>query len=232
MGVGYCSFEDKNIVRSVNNVNADSVGNVIISTVTNATNATKASQNASGYALANTIVKSIAISGRTITVTKIDGTSYTLTTQDTNTTYTKLSQFTNDVGFITSTGSCAHATTADRATNANNLGGYLASKYVRSVNGVGADKNGNVAISDINEIGNGYIRFTSGLQICFREVQMDNLNISFPKPFSKLPAIVFSGTDNTYSWGSKNRSTTGFTLLCSDSHWENCCFYIAIGYWK
>lgn len=68
---------------------------------TSATSATKASQNASGYALDNTIVKAITIKGRTITVTKLDGTSYALTTQDTNTTYSKVSQFTNDVGFIT-----------------------------------------------------------------------------------------------------------------------------------
>lgn len=52
---------------------------------TNASSATKASQNASGYTIADTIVKAISISGRTITVTKLDGKTYTLTTQDTNT---------------------------------------------------------------------------------------------------------------------------------------------------
>ena len=71
---------------------------------TNAGSATKASRNASGYALADTIVKAIAINGRTITVTKLDGQTYTLTTQDTNTTYSKLSQFTNDSGYITTNG--------------------------------------------------------------------------------------------------------------------------------
>lgn len=64
--------------------------------------ATKASQNASGLNLDNTIVKNISISGRTITVTKLDNTKYTLTTQDTNTTYSRLSQFQNDCGYITS----------------------------------------------------------------------------------------------------------------------------------
>lgn len=53
-----------------------------------ASSATKASQNGAGHSLADTIVKAIAINGRTITVTKIDGKSYTLTTQDTNTVYT------------------------------------------------------------------------------------------------------------------------------------------------
>lgn len=68
---------------------------------TNSASATKASQNASGHALADTIVKAIAINGRTITVTKLDGKTYTLTTQDTNTTYSKVSQFINDSGYIT-----------------------------------------------------------------------------------------------------------------------------------
>lgn len=107
---GKLSWGNKNIVRSVNSVNADDNGNVSITTVnhatsadsaTSATSATKASQNASGHLLADTIVKSISIKGKTITVTKIDGTSYTLTTQDTTTAYTKLSQFANDVGYIT-----------------------------------------------------------------------------------------------------------------------------------
>ena len=107
---GKLSWGNKNIVRSVNSVNADDNGNVIITTVNHAisadsaTSATKASQNASGHLLADTIVKSISIDGRTITVTKIDGTSYTLTTQDTTAVYTKLSQFVNDMGYITADG--------------------------------------------------------------------------------------------------------------------------------
>lgn len=68
---------------------------------TSAGSATTANQNASGYALANTIVKAIAINGRTITVTNLDGTTYALTTQDTNTTYSYVSQFINDSGYIT-----------------------------------------------------------------------------------------------------------------------------------
>lgn len=107
---GKLTWGNKNIVRSVNSVNADDNGNVIITSVDHAisadsaTSATSASQNASGHLLADTIVKSISIDGRTITVTKIDGTSYTLTTQDTSTVYTKLSQFVNDMGYITTDG--------------------------------------------------------------------------------------------------------------------------------
>lgn len=68
---------------------------------TSSASATKASQNASGNSLVDTIVKAISINGKTITVTKLDGKTYTLTTQDTNTTYSKVSQFTNDSGYIT-----------------------------------------------------------------------------------------------------------------------------------
>lgn len=68
---------------------------------TNSAFATKASQNASGHALADTIVKAIAINGRTIIVTNLNGMTYTLTTQDTNTTYSHVSQFINDSGYIT-----------------------------------------------------------------------------------------------------------------------------------
>lgn len=63
--------------------------------------ATKASQNASGNSLVDTIVKAISINGQTITVTNLDGRAYTLTTQDTNTTYSAVSQFINDSGYIT-----------------------------------------------------------------------------------------------------------------------------------
>lgn len=47
-----------------------------------------------------TCIKSLSVKGRTITYTRGDGTTGTITTQDTNTTYSKLSQFTNDSGYI------------------------------------------------------------------------------------------------------------------------------------
>ena len=51
----------------------------------NAATATKATGNANGKELTNTIIKGLSISGKTITYTQIDGTTGTLTTQDTNT---------------------------------------------------------------------------------------------------------------------------------------------------
>ena len=66
--------------------------------------ATKATYNANGKELVNSIIKGLSISGRTITYTKLDGSTGTLTTQDTTYTIpTKTSQLTNDSGYITST---------------------------------------------------------------------------------------------------------------------------------
>lgn len=96
---------DTNTIGSQHVASADSAANANHATSANsAATATKASQNAAGHSLDDTIVKAISISGRTITVTKLDGKTYTLTTQDTNTTYSKVSQFQNDSGFITTNG--------------------------------------------------------------------------------------------------------------------------------
>lgn len=109
MAVTPHAVAQQNFIKSINGTKPDTSGNVSITrvdsaasadTAKSATKATQASQNASGNSLDNTIVKAISISGRTITVTKLDNSTYTLTTQDTNTTYSKVSQFTNDSGYI------------------------------------------------------------------------------------------------------------------------------------
>ena len=66
-----------------------------------ADSATKATQDSAGQQINSTYIKSLSVNGRTITYTKGNGTTGTITTQDTNTTYSKLSQFTNDSGYIT-----------------------------------------------------------------------------------------------------------------------------------
>lgn len=103
----------QNYVKSVNGVRADAHGNVSITRVNSAASAdsaTKAAQDATGQQINTTYIKSLSINGRTITYTKGNGATGTITTQDT--TYSKLSQFWNDVGYITSAGSCAYATKA------------------------------------------------------------------------------------------------------------------------
>lgn len=115
----------QNYAKSINGVNPDTSGNVSITRVdsaasadtaksaTKATNAdkathastadsaTKATQDSAGQQINSTYIKSLSVNGRTITYTKGNDSTGTITTQDTNTTYSKLSQFTNDSGYIT-----------------------------------------------------------------------------------------------------------------------------------
>jgi hypothetical protein len=83
---------------------------------TNATNATKATQDSAGQNIDTTYVKSVTASGRTVTVTKGNGTTSTFTTQDT--TYENMS------GATTSAAGKAGLVPAP-ATGANN-------RYLRS----------------------------------------------------------------------------------------------------
>ena len=94
----------QNYAKSINGVKPDTSGNVSITHVDSAASAdsaTKATQDSTGQQINTTYIKSLSVNGRTITYTKGDGSTGTITTQDTNTTYSKVSQFTNDSGYIT-----------------------------------------------------------------------------------------------------------------------------------
>lgn len=96
----------QNYAKSINGVKPDTSGNVSITRVDSAASAdtaksaTKATQDSAGQQINTTYIKSLSVNGRTITYTKGDDTQGTITTQDTNTTYSKVSQFTNDSGYI------------------------------------------------------------------------------------------------------------------------------------
>ena len=96
----------QNYAKSINGVKPDTSGNVSITRVNSAASAdtaksaTKATQDSAGQQINSTYIKSLSVNGRTITYTKGNGSTGTITTQDTNTTYSKLSQFTNDSGYI------------------------------------------------------------------------------------------------------------------------------------
>lgn len=124
MAVTPHAVAQQNFTKSINGIKPDTSGNVSITRVdsaasadtaksaTKATNAdkathastadsaTKATQDSAGQQINTTYIKSLSVNGRTITYTKGNGTTGTITTQDTNTTYSKLSQFTNDSGYI------------------------------------------------------------------------------------------------------------------------------------
>ena len=125
MAVTPHAVAQQNFIKSINGTKPDTSGNVSITRVdsaasadtaksaTKATNAdkathastadsaTKATQDSAGQQINTTYIKSLSVNGRTITYTKGNGSTGTITTQDTNTTYLKLSQFTNDSGYIT-----------------------------------------------------------------------------------------------------------------------------------
>lgn len=124
MAVTPHAVAQQNFIKSINDTKPDASGNVSITRVdsaasadtaksaTKATNAdkathastadsaTKATQDGSGQQINATYIKALSVNGRTITYTRGDGTTGTITTQDTNTTYSKVSQFTNDSGYI------------------------------------------------------------------------------------------------------------------------------------
>lgn len=79
----------KGIVQLSDNITADA------SSITKAV-----TPHAVAQQINTTCIKSLSVNGRTITYTRGDGTTGTITTQDTNTTYSKVSQFTNDSGYI------------------------------------------------------------------------------------------------------------------------------------
>lgn len=106
MAVTPHAVAQQNFIKSINGTKPDTSGNVSITRVDStasadtAKSATKATQDGAGQQINSTYIKSLSVNGRTITYTKGDGSTGTITTQDTNTTYSKLSQFTNDSGYI------------------------------------------------------------------------------------------------------------------------------------
>lgn len=64
-----------------------------------ANSATKATQDSAGQQINTTYIKGLSVSGRTVTYTRGDGTTGTITTQDTNTTYNALTNNEIDAAF-------------------------------------------------------------------------------------------------------------------------------------
>lgn len=90
----------------------------------------------------------------------------------------------------------------------------------------------------IEEIGEGYIRYSDGTQICYNRVITPTTganSITFPKPFIEIPSVcgTFEGgasTQNYYSFIIKGSlTTTGFQIKGFKHEY---CDYIAIGKWK
>lgn len=171
-----------------------------------ATSSIKATQDSAGQQINKTYIKELSVSGRTITYKRGDNTTGTITTQDTNTTYSKLSQFTNDTGFITSSGSCNYATTAGSAGNG------------------------------VDSCGEGLIRFKNGIQMCWGSGNNSDTStsivVNFTRTFSSTP-VIFSQCYNSalYNCWVSDKNSNRFTLnfdVASTVAYD----WFAIGTWK
>ena len=84
----------------------------------NASTATKATQDSAGQQINTTYIKGLSVSGKTITYTKGDGTTGTITTQDTNTTYSTGTASTSGLTKLyTGTGTATDGTMTQAAIN-------------------------------------------------------------------------------------------------------------------
>lgn len=91
----------------------------------------------------------------------------------------------------------------------------------------------NKEVERVNAIGSGYIRYESGLQICYgvELANSDGTLATFPMPFISTPTIAISNAiANQHCWIS-NPSTTSVTLKNGGSTAYNV-YYIAVGAWK
>ena len=73
--------------RWVHLIDSQSIGSQSVKYAASAGSATRATQDSSGQQINTTYIKSLSVSGRTITYTRGNGSTGSITTQDTNTTY-------------------------------------------------------------------------------------------------------------------------------------------------
>lgn len=102
-------------------------------------------------------------------------------------------------------------------------------------------------VTGINIVSNNYVKFNSGLLICYGSVGTyvdsgpQTFNLTFPYPFIKSPIIVVTPViePNKYNLykllvNIDNYSNTGFSCIIGSfgEGYINGSFYIAIGKWK
>ena len=109
--------------------------------------ATKATQDSAGQQINTTYIKGLSVSGRTITYTKGNGTTGTITTQDTNTTYSTGTSTTSGLTKLyTGTGTATDGTMTQAAINTA-LSGKAASSHTHNYAGSSsAGGNANAAV--------------------------------------------------------------------------------------
>jgi len=106
--------------------------------VGNADTATTATNNASGNELSNDIIKGLSVSGKVITYTKLDGSTGTITTQDTNTTYNVATTSANGLMSSTDKTKLDGLSNYTLPTASSTLGGVKTTSTVTSTSGLTA----------------------------------------------------------------------------------------------
>lgn len=93
----------------------------------------------------------------------------------------------------------------------------------------------------VNYLGNYYIRYSSGLQICmsYLSVSATGSQVTYLLPFITDPIVLItpapgSNTTDTYIFVTDVRSGTGCTIYANKngSHFSAQCYYMAIGQWR
>ena len=121
---------------------------------TSVANATKATQDSAGQNISTTYIKALSVSGRTITYTKGDGTTGTITTQDTNTTYSTGNATTAGIGKLyTATGTAVDGSMTQNAITTA-LNGKAATSHTHS-NYSGKSSKRSVTLTAANWSGSG-----------------------------------------------------------------------------
>ena len=193
---------------------ADSEKNVASAkTATSADSAAKATADAAGNNIQATYVKSLSVSGRTITVTKGNGSTSSFQTQDTNTTYSTGTSATAGITkLFTSTGTAADGAMTQKAVT-DALSGKANSSHTH--NYAGSSTPGGAATSAVTATSaTKATQDSAGQQInttYIKSITASGTKITITKGDGTTSSFNTQDTDTKYSTGTT--ATAGITKL-------------------
>ena len=116
--------------------------NITAKSASSATSATKATQDSAGQQINTTYIKGLSVNGRTITYTKGDGSTGTITTQDTNTDTNTTYTLSKNGSTITLTGSDGKTTSVTDSNTTYSTGTSSTAGLTKLYTGVGTATDG------------------------------------------------------------------------------------------
>ena len=116
--------------------------NITAKSASSATSATKATQDSAGQQINTTYIKGLSVNGRTITYTKGDGSTGTITTQDTNTDTNTTYTLSKNGSTITLTGSDGKTTSVTDSNTTYSTGTTSTAGLTKLYTGVGTATDG------------------------------------------------------------------------------------------